>query len=271
MTDLTTADLATADPASARASRAAAETLPPALAIEDLSFAYARDSQALDGVSFAVPMGSFTALLGPNGAGKTTLMSLVTRLFDARQGRITVCGRDLRAAPRAALAAMGVVFQQLTLDLDLSVEQNLRYGAALQGIPGRRAHPKIKDGLARVGLAERRRAKTRTLSGGLRRRVEIVRALLHEPRLLILDEPTVGLDVESRRRLVEEVHELCRERGLAVLWTTHLIDEVWPDDRLAILHHGRVRAAGGVAEVLGEVGADSVADAFGRLTTEPVP
>jgi ABC-2 type transport system ATP-binding protein len=243
----------------------------PALEVESVSFAYARGAKALDDVALSVPMGSFTALLGPNGAGKTTLLSLVTRLFDARQGRIRVCGHDLRAAPRRALAAMGVVFQQLTLDLDLTVEQNLRYGAALQGLSGRAARRRIDEGLRRVGLADRRGAKARTLSGGLRRRVEIVRALLHEPRLLVLDEPTVGLDIDSRRQLVEDVHELCREQGLAVLWTTHLIDEIWPEDRLVVLHRGRVQAGGSVREVLRQSGADDIAGAFARLTMDGRP
>jgi ABC-2 type transport system ATP-binding protein len=250
-----------------------ADAAPAALAleIEGVSFAYARGAVALDGVGLSVPMGSFTALLGPNGAGKTTLLSLVTRLFQARQGRIRVCGQDLRAAPRQALAAMGVVFQQLTLDLDLSVEQNLRYGAALQGLPGRAARHRIDEGLRRVGLADRRRAKARTLSGGLRRRVEIVRALLHDPRLLVLDEPTVGLDIDSRRQLVETVHRLCREQGLAVLWTTHLIDEIWPEDRLVVLHRGRVQASGSVREVLRQAAAGDVGEAFALLTADRSP
>jgi ABC-2 type transport system ATP-binding protein len=243
----------------------------PALEIESISFAYGGDTKALDEVSLSVPMGSFTAVLGPNGAGKTTLLSLVTRLFDTRRGQIRVCGQDLKAAPRRALAAMGVVFQQLTLDLDLTVEQNLRYGAALQGLSGPAARPRINEGLRRVGLADRRGAKARTLSGGLRRRVEIVRALLHEPRLLVLDEPTVGLDIDSRRQLVEDVHELCREQGLAVLWTTHLIDEIWPEDRLVVLHRGRVQAGGSVREVLRQAGADEIAGAFARLTADREP
>jgi ABC-2 type transport system ATP-binding protein len=234
--------------------------------VEGVSFAYGRGRRALDDVSFRVPAGSFTALLGPNGAGKTTLMSLATRLFHSRGGSITVNGFDLRRASRAALAAMGVVFQRLTLDLDLSVQQNLRYAASLQGLARGQAESRIAEELERLGIADRRRALVRTLSGGLRRRVELARALLHQPRLLILDEPTVGLDIDSRRAIVEHVHRLCRERDLAVLWTTHLIDEIWPGDQLVILADGRVRAVGPSDEVLQRTGSASLAEAYKQLT-----
>jgi ABC-2 type transport system ATP-binding protein len=242
-----------------------------ALVVEGVSFAYGRGRRALDDVSFRVPAGSFAALLGPNGAGKTTLMSLVTRLFHSRTGSITVNGFDLRRASRAALAAMGVVFQRLTLDLDLSVQQNLRYAASLQGLPSARAERRIAEELERLGVADRRRALVRTLSGGLRRRVELARALLHQPRLLVLDEPTVGLDIDSRRAIVEHVHRLCQERELAVLWTTHLIDEIWPGDELVILGDGRVRAVGPIDEVLNLAGGASLAEAYKQLTlvTDP--
>jgi ABC-2 type transport system ATP-binding protein len=242
-----------------------------ALVIEGVSFAYGRGRRALDQVSFRVPAGSFTALLGPNGAGKTTLMSLITRLFHSRGGSIAVSGFDLRRASRAALAAMGVVFQRLTLDLDLSVQQNLRYAASLQGLPGPRAEPRIAEELERLGVADRRHALVRTLSGGLRRRVELARALLHRPRLLILDEPTVGLDIDSRRAIVEHVHRLCQERGLAVLWTTHLIDEVWPGDQLVILADGRVRAVGPIEAIRAQTGCDDLAEAYKQLTAVAKP
>ena len=238
-----------------------------ALAIDGVSFGYARRApRALEEVAFAVPGGGFTALLGPNGAGKSTLMALVTGLFAAETGRIAVCGHDLRRSPRAALAAMGVVFQRPTLDLDLTVEQNLRYAAALHGLARRGTAARSEELLGRLGLADRAGAAVRTLSGGTRRRVEIARALLHRPRLLILDEPTVGLDIDSRRGIVEHVHRLCREEGLAVLWATHLIDEIWPGDSVVLLHQGRVRASGGIAAVVGAAAAGDLADAYRRLT-----
>jgi len=242
-----------------------------ALVIERVSFAYGRTQPALNEVSFRVAAGRFTVLLGPNGAGKTTLMSLVTRLFHSRGGSITVNGFDLRHASRAALAAMGVVFQRPTLDLDLTVEQNLRYAASLQGLTRRRAGERIAKELERIGIADRRRATVRTLSGGLQRRSELARALLHEPRVLILDEPTVGLDIESRRAIVAHVHGLCREREIAVLWTTHLIDEVWPDDQVIILGAGQVRAVGTIASILEATGCRGLSDAYEQLTKARKP
>ena len=217
-------------------------------------------------MTIGVPEGSFTALLGPNGAGKTTLMALVTGLFHSRQGRINVCGNDLRRDPRKALAAMGVVFQQPTLDQDLTVRQNMRYAAALHGMGGKAAGTRIDAALDRLGLAERRNDTVRALSGGLRRRVEIARAFLHGPRLLILDEATVGLDIDSRQGIVETVHRLCAEAGVAVLWATHLIDEVRSNDRVVVLHEGRVRAAGALDEVLRTAKATTLADAWTVLT-----
>ncbi|MCB1883917.1 MAG: ATP-binding cassette domain-containing protein [Geminicoccaceae bacterium] len=242
----------------------------PALAVENLSFAYGR-RKALDKVTIGVPKGSFTALLGPNGAGKTTLMALATGLFHSRQGRINVCGHDLRSEPRKALAAMGVVFQQPTLDQDLTVRQNMRYAAALHGLGGRGAGARIDAALDRLGLADRQGDTVRALSGGLRRRVEIARALLHRPRLLILDEATVGLDVDSRHGIVETVHRLCAEAGVAVLWATHLIDEVRQGDRVVVLHEGRVRAAGTLDEVLRTIEAAGLAEAWTLLTRTEAP
>jgi ABC-2 type transport system ATP-binding protein len=236
-----------------------------ALEIEGVSYAYTRAAKALDGVAFAVPAGGFTALLGPNGAGKTTLMALVTRLFAPAAGRIAVCGFDLKASSREALAAMGVVFQRLTLDLDLTVDQNLRYAASLQGLPSTVAAARIAEATERLGLGDRRGAMARTLSGGYKRRVEIARALLHGPRLLVLDEPTVGLDIDSRLAIVDHAHALCREQGLAVLWATHLIDEIRPGDRVVVLHQGRVRASGALEEVTAAAGGD-LGETYRRLT-----
>ena len=237
-----------------------------ALEVADLSYAYTRGAQTLSEIDLEVPAGGFTALLGPNGAGKTTLMALITRLFEARTGRITVCGHDLKRDTRAALAAMGVVFQRLTLDLDLTVEQNLYYAAALHGLGGSPARARIEHAMARLGITQHGGSFARTLSGGLKRRVEIARALLHSPRFLVLDEPTVGLDIDSRQSIVEQVHDLCRDEGLAVLWATHLIDEIWQGDRVVILHQGRIRVAGTFDEVVGAAAGDGLAGAYQRFT-----
>ena len=234
-----------------------------ALALTAVGHAYG-SRRALDGVSFAVAQGSFTALLGPNGAGKTTLFGLVTRLLGLQTGEIEICGVPLRAGARV-LDPVGIVFQQTTLDLDLSVRQNLRYFAALRGLPRREAGMCIDAELARLDMADRAREKVRDLNGGHRRRAELARALLHRPRLLLLDEPTVGLDVAARRAIVAHVHELARE-GIAVLWATHLIDEVAPADALVVLAAGAVAAAGPAGDVVARSGAKTLADAFDLLT-----
>jgi ABC-2 type transport system ATP-binding protein len=236
-----------------------------ALVIDGLSYVYGQ-KKALDHVSFEVGAGQCAILLGPNGAGKSTLFSLITHLYDSRDGRIRIAGHDIKSNPCEALAQLGVVFQQPTLDLDLTVRQNLRYHAALHGIGRREADQRIREELQRQGMLERAGEKVRQLNGGHRRRVEIARALLHRPRLLLLDEPTVGLDVPSRKAMVDHVHELARAGDIAVLWATHLIDEIQPEDRLIILHAGRVRAAGSVPEVLTSTGAASISEAFEQLT-----
>ncbi|MGZ8245550.1 ABC transporter ATP-binding protein [Methylomagnum sp.] len=237
----------------------------PALAVEGLSYAYGK-KKALDNVAFTVATGQCGILLGPNGAGKTTLFSLITRLYDSRDGSIRIAGHDVRKESCQALAALGVVFQQPTLDMDLTVLQNLRYHAALHGLSRRQADTRIREELERQGMDERRLEKVRELNGGHRRRVEIARALLHKPRLLLLDEPTVGLDVPSRRAIVDYVHELARAGDIAVLWATHLIDEIHDSDRLIVLHTGRVRATGSVVEVLAMTRTESIGDAFNALT-----
>ncbi|MEM7210932.1 MAG: ABC transporter ATP-binding protein [Pseudomonadota bacterium] len=204
---------------------------------------------ALDDVSLQVPEGSFTALLGVNGAGKTTLFNLITRLYDNTSGAIRVCGSDVRKDPRKALAQLGVVFQSRALDGTLTVEQNFTYAGALYGISRRDCGERGAALLDRIGLSDRMGDKVRALSGGQQRRVEIARALLHRPRLLLCDEATVGLDIKSRADIVAEVHTLAAEQGVGVLWATHLIDEILDTDRVVILHKGKVLAAGEVPEI----------------------
>jgi ABC-2 type transport system ATP-binding protein len=236
-----------------------------ALEVDGVSFAYPR-RPVLEQVSFAVPPGSFCVLLGINGAGKTTLFSLITRLFLCRAGHIRIFGRDVRREGRQALGYLGVVFQQPTLDLDLTVRQNLAYHCALHGLEQRRMGPRIDASMEALGLADRADEKVRQLSGGQRRRVELTRALLHRPRLLLADEPTVGLDIHSRQAILQQVRGNCRGEGVGVLWATHLVDEVQDEDRMVVLHQGRVLAQGTAASVMGDTGTASVHDAFSALT-----
>jgi ABC-2 type transport system ATP-binding protein len=242
----------------------------PALAVDGVSHAYGK-RQALADVSFAIPPGTFTVLLGLNGAGKSTLFSLVTRLFATQRGAIRIFGHDVARAPGEALRILGVVFQARTLDLDLSVMQNLTYHAALHGIGKREARRRAADGLARIDLADRTNDKVRDLSGGQMRRVEIARALLHRPRLLVLDEPTVGLDIKARADILAHVRGLVAQEGVCVLWATHLVDEIAETDDLIVLHQGRMLAHGSVAQVLAQTGEQTVRSAFTRLTATPEP
>lgn len=237
---------------------------PAGLVVNSVSYAY-NGKLALDNVSFTVPNSTFCGLLGPNGAGKTTLLSLLTHLFVARQGKICIEGIDLAVDYRLALAKVGVVFQQQTLDLDMTVFQNLRYFAALHGMAGKTASKAIDESLGRLDMAERAQERVRELNGGHRRRTEIARALIHKPRVLMLDEPTVGLDAASRASIVAYVHRLSAEEGLSVLWATHLVDEILDQDALVVLHRGKVLAKGSVSEIAGE---STVADRFLELTKD---
>jgi len=237
----------------------------PALSIDGVSHSYGTRRALID-VSFAVAPASFTALLGLNGAGKSTLFALITRLFGIQTGRIGIFGHDISLAPGEALRLLGVVFQSRTLDLDLSVTQNLLYHAALHGIARREARLRSDEVLTRIGLADRAGSKVRDLSGGQMRRLEIARALLHRPRLLLLDEATVGLDVKARADILAHVRQLVTEQGIGVLWATHLFDEIMPGDDLVVLHQGRVLGHGPVENIIADAGARDINSAFMRLT-----
>lgn len=255
------------DPASGHLSPAevtADRAMQQGLRVDNLTFRYG-SKVALDHVSLDVPPATFCALLGPNGAGKSTLTALLTRLLVSGEGRISIAGHDIARAPRAALAELGIVFQQPTIDLNLSVRQNLGYFGALHGLPKTELAGRIDAALDRLAMRERADEKARDLNGGHRRRMELARAILHEPKVLLLDEPTVGLDAGSRHAITEHVHDLA-DKGLCVLWTTHLTDEVRDTDHLLVLHRGRIISRGLAGEVRGEV---SLSDWFLAKTEEP--
>jgi ABC-2 type transport system ATP-binding protein len=237
----------------------------PALFLENVVKSYGQ-IRALDRVSFTALAGEFIALLGPNGAGKSTLFQLLSGLFVPDSGRIGVMGHDMLRDPVPALAMLGIVFQQPTLDLELSVTGNLLFHAGLHGIPRAAARRRISTELARAGLGDRPHARAAQLSGGNRRRVELVRALLHGPRVLLMDEPTVGLDPASRSELRALVLRMCAERAVAVLWATHLCDEVADANRIIVLHHGKVLADAAPAELLARANAASIEEAFLTMT-----
>ena len=237
----------------------------PALLLDRVVKSYG-PVRAVDGVSFVAQPGEFIALLGPNGAGKTTLFQLLSGLFTADSGRIEVMGHDMARDPVPALARLGIVFQQPTLDLELSVTANLLFHAGLHGIPRAVAQAHIEKELARLGLAERAHDKTSQLSGGNRRRVELARALLHGPHLLLMDEATVGLDPQSRSDLLKLMLNMRAERAVAVLWATHLCDEVPDADRVIVLHRGKVLADTTPAKLIAASGSATIEEAFLAMT-----
>jgi ABC-2 type transport system ATP-binding protein len=222
-----------------------AEPVAPLLEAHRVSKSYG-SRKALDEVDLTIAAGEFVALLGPNGAGKTTLFQLLSGLFTADAGTITIRGSDIQRDPIPALADIGIVFQQSTLDLDLSVRANLRFHARLHGISGERARRRIDEELVRLELSDRAGEPARSLSGGNRRKVELARALVHNPAVLLMDEATVGLDPASRRQMLDYVLHLreadgVSERpGVGVLWATHLVDEAVRAARVVVLHLGNV-------------------------------
>jgi ABC-2 type transport system ATP-binding protein len=207
-----------------------------------LSFYYGKKA-AVDKLELNINSG-FNVLLGPNGAGKSTLFSMLTGLYQPASGDIHIGGHDISVDRAKIMKSMGVVFQQSTLDLDLSVKQNLFYYAALHGISPVQALTNIELILSELALTSRLNDKVRTLNGGHRRRVEIARALIHQPTVLLLDEATVGLDIDSRQMITNYVKTLCSKLGICVLWATHLIDEISADDPLIIINEGKIKAQG---------------------------
>jgi ABC-2 type transport system ATP-binding protein len=242
-----------------------AVSLPAALDVSAVDHRYGQ-KQVLYDISFSIAPGRFTVLLSLNGAGKTTLFSLVSHLYNTRHGTIRIFGHDISREPGEALRRLGIVFQARTLDLDLSVHQNLSYHASLHGIGRREALSRIRALLAQMDMSDRLHDKARSLSGGQMRRIEIARALLHRPSLLLLDEATVGLDIQSRAEILATIRELVATDGISVFWATHLIDEVEGGDHVIILDKGRVLADGKVDDVVRSCGANSIREAFATLS-----
>lgn len=236
-----------------------------ALSVTNIAFNFGPKT-VLDDVNIRVDNGKFVALLGANGAGKTTLFSIITGLYAAHKGSVSIGGHDLRKNTRAALSSIGVVFQRPTLDRDLSVTQNLKYFCALQGITGRDATQRISKSLAQYGLQDMGKRKVTQLSGGQQRRVELARSLLHDPKLLLLDEPTVGLDHSNRIDFVKNVKNLSAENNTGVLWATHLMDEVEDADYVYIVDQGKVIFEGESSQLQEVHGQSSVAELFNHLT-----
>jgi ABC-2 type transport system ATP-binding protein len=245
---------------------AASAPAAPVLSVERLRKTYGR-TVALDDVSLSVPRGCFAVLLGPNGAGKTTLFNLATALFHPDGGRVLIGGFDTARKPVAALASVGVVFQQQTLDASLTVQQNLIFHADLHGIKSSVALQRIAEQAERIGISDRLHDPVHKLNGGHRRRVELIRALLHEPALLLLDEPTAGLDIGTRNLMHAHIRSLCRDTGVSVLWATHMLEEVSGADAVHVLFRGRFVYQGDEPGLLAATDTADLHQAFAALTS----
>jgi len=226
--------------------------------------------RALDRLDLEVQDAEFFGFLGPNGAGKTTTVHLLATLVQPSRGAARVAGHDVVRASLRVREKIGLVFQDTTLDRDLTVEENLRFAARLWDLPGRVGGPRIERLLGTFGLLERRRDPVRTLSGGMRRALDVARGILHEPRVLFLDEPTAGLDPRARRSLWELILELRRSLGLTVFLTTHYVEEAEPCDRVAVLDRGRLVALGSPAELKRATGVRSLEEVFLARTGHPL-
>ena len=224
---------------------------------ENLSHQYG-SRLALSNVSFEVKAGEIFGLLGPNGGGKSTLFRILSTMMAPTGGRAEVAGHDVARDPAAVRRSIGVVFQTQSLDKALTVAENLRAQGHLHGLSGPKLRDRMQQVMERLGLADRRNDIVETLSGGLKRRVEIAKGLLHRPVVLLMDEASTGLDPGARRELWQYVEELRSREGVTILLTTHILDEADRCDRLALLHQGRVVAEGTPAHLRSRIGGDVV-------------
>ncbi|HEV2439674.1 MAG TPA: ATP-binding cassette domain-containing protein [bacterium] len=230
---------------------------PPIIDVRDLVKRFGA-VEAVRGVTFSVAAGEIFGFLGPNGAGKTTTIKMLATLLRPTSGRAALAGYDVAAHPADVRRSMGIVFQDPSLDNRLTAEQNLRFHAMLYGVPSAEVGPRLAAVLEMVELSERRRAIVATYSGGMKRRLEIARGLLHRPRVLFLDEPTLGLDLQTRNHIWEYVVDLRRREGVTVFMTTHYIEESEHCDRIAIMDGGRIVALDTPDALRRQVGGDVI-------------
>jgi ABC-2 type transport system ATP-binding protein len=216
------------------------------------------DRVALSNISFEVKQGEIFGLLGPNGGGKSTLFRVLATMMAPTEGSATIAGHDVVREPAAVRRIVGVVFQTQSLDKALTVEENLRAQGHLHGLSGAVLRERMEGAMERLGLHERRKDLVEKLSGGLRRRVEIAKALLHRPQVLLMDEASTGLDPAARRDLSRHVEELRAKDGVTILLTTHILEEAGRCDRLILLHQGRIVAAGSPGGLCARIGGDVV-------------
>ncbi len=234
----------------------ASRTAHVVIQVENLQHQY-DNRVALNGVTFEVRSGEIFGLLGPNGSGKTTMFRILSTLMLPSGGCAMICGLDVATQPNRVRREIGVVFQAPSIDVKLTAEENLRHIGHLYGLRGSPLDERVKEMLGRVALADRAKDYAETFSGGMQRRLEIAKGLLHRPSVLLLDEPTTGLDPGARRDLWLYLNTL-RDQGITIIVTTHLMEEAERCDRLAILSEGRLVALGTPAELKREIGGDVI-------------
>jgi ABC-2 type transport system ATP-binding protein len=238
------------------------------LALNTITKTYGKTT-ALKDVSLSIKKGEIVGLLGPNGAGKSTLFQIAAGLFAPDGGSVNVFGMTYQGQAAQILTRLGVVFQARAIDLDMTVIANLRFHAALFGLGGKSAEARIADVAALLEITDLIKKPVRTLSGGNQRRVEVARALLNKPDLLLMDEPTVGLDPVSRQLVVRHIRDVRDRNGTTILWATHLIEELAGADRIIMLRTGEIIQEGTPAELLARAGAATLTDAYIALTGAP--
>jgi len=238
-------------------SSVAAMTVAPAIAASGLGRDYG-SIRAVDAIDLEVRPGEFFGFLGPNGAGKTTTIRMLTTLLRPSRGSAQIAGKDTLSDPLGVRRSIGVVFQETTLDVDLTAQENLRYCTRLYGLSRRESELRIDEVLRLFSLSERRNERVRSFSGGMRRALDLARGVLHRPSILFLDEPTLGLDPTQRRRIWGFLRRLCSEDGTTLFLTTHYLEEADPCDRVAIVDRGRIVIAGEPTVLKRALGKESI-------------
>lgn len=227
--------------------------------------------KAVSGVSFSVPRGEIFAFLGPNGAGKSTTINMLTTMLTPTSGQLLLNGHDVTKERTLARKSFGIVFQDPAVEEELTAYENMKFHAYLYGVPKPEIEQRIEKLMKLVDLWERKDSLVRTYSGGMRRRLEIARGLLHTPKILFLDEPTLGLDTQTRNILWAYVKKLSNEEGMTIFFTTHYLDEAEEvAERIAIIDHGKIVAMGSSAELTKQTKTKTLEQAYLKLTGEGI-
>jgi ABC-2 type transport system ATP-binding protein len=233
------------------------------LELKNVDFSYGK-KKVLNNISFSIKEGTFSVLLGLNGAGKSTIFSLITRLQSLSVGELSINNYSIKDYSNA-LKDIGIIFQEPTLDLDLTVRQNLYYYGSLKGLDFKQTILTIEDEIKKLELENHLDIQVRKLNGGHRRRVEILRALINKPKLLLLDEPTVGLDLKSRFDILNYGRELVKTNNISILWITHLFDEIEEEDDITVIKTGEIVESGIVKDIVKKYKHENLVETFNYL------